>query len=193
MLCEKCKKNEAKINVVKIINGEKQEIWLCEKCAKNISEIPFLSTLGKDIDFPFQGFLTGVISNISSLPENNPQKRKALKCSNCGTTEEEFKKDGRVGCSICYDVFSSEVNKILKDRKSEYIGKIPKKNKNEIIQKRKLKSLKQNLQRLILNEEYEEAAIVRDSIKQLEDSILEENLVKNVLIEEEEFNGELDS
>ena len=193
MLCEKCKKNEAKINLVKIVNGEKQEIWLCEDCAKNISEIPFLSTLGKEIDFPFQGFLTGVISNISEISENKPKKRQILRCPNCETTEYEFKKTGKVGCPMCYDIFSSEINKALEDNNSEYIGKIPKKSRNQIIQKRKLKNLKENLQKLILNEEYEEAAIVRDTIKQLENSILEENLVKNVLIEGEDYDGELDS
>ena len=45
MLCEKCKKNEAKINLVKVVNGEKQQIWLCEECAKNISSIPFLKPI----------------------------------------------------------------------------------------------------------------------------------------------------
>lgn len=193
MLCEKCKKNEAKINLVKIVNGEKQEIWLCEECAKNISEIPFLSTLGKEIEFPFQGFLTGVISNISNSSGESVQKRENLKCPNCGTTEQEFKKTGKVGCSMCYNVFSSEIEKVLKNKSTEHIGKIPKKSKTEIIQKRKLKNLKDNLQQLILNEQYEEAAIVRDSIKLLEDGILEENLVKNVLIEGEDFDGELDS
>ncbi len=193
MLCEKCKKNEAKINLVKIVNGEKQEIWLCEDCAKNISEIPFLSTLSKEIDFPFQGFLTGVISNISNVSENKLQKKENLICPNCGTSEHELKKTGKVGCSMCYHIFASDINKTLNNKKSEYVGKIPKKNRTEIIQKKKLKNLKENLQKLILNEEYEEAAIVRDSIKQLESSILEENLVKNVLIEGEDYDGELDS
>ena len=30
MICEKCKKNEAKIHLIKLINGERTETWLCE-------------------------------------------------------------------------------------------------------------------------------------------------------------------
>ena len=33
MLCDKCKKNEAKIYYTEIINGEKKEQHLCEDCA----------------------------------------------------------------------------------------------------------------------------------------------------------------
>lgn len=45
MLCEKCKKNEAKINLITVMNGQKQEIWLCENCAKDIANIPFFSPI----------------------------------------------------------------------------------------------------------------------------------------------------
>ena len=43
MLCEKCRKNEARINLVKILNGQKQEIWLCENCAKDIACLLYTS------------------------------------------------------------------------------------------------------------------------------------------------------
>ena len=79
MLCEKCKKNEARINLVKILNGQKQEIWLCENCARDIADIPMLNSISKEIDFPFQGILTGLISNF-----NNVSEKKELVCPNCG-------------------------------------------------------------------------------------------------------------
>lgn len=69
MLCEKCKKNEAKINLVKIVNGEKHEIWLCEDCAKNITNIPFLSSFAEEANFPFQSILTGILSNVPMLKQ----------------------------------------------------------------------------------------------------------------------------
>lgn len=53
MLCEKCKKNEVKINLVKIVNGEKYEIWLCEDCVKNIINILFLSLFVEEVNFLF--------------------------------------------------------------------------------------------------------------------------------------------
>ncbi len=65
-----------------------------------------------------------------------------------------------MGCSMCYNVFSSEIEKVLKNKSTEHIGKIPKKSKTEIIQKRKLKNLKDNLQQLILNEQYEDSFLL---------------------------------
>lgn len=195
MLCEKCKKNEARINLVKIVNGQKQEIWLCEECAKNISDIPLLNNISSEIDFPFQGLLTGVISNMSHASVEKEKREPEKKCPNCGLTYKEFKTSGKVGCAICYDVFSQEIERMLKTKTKDqdYSGKVPQKSEFEISQKRKLKNLKENLQKLISKEEYEEAAIVRDSIKTIENNIIESNLVKSVLIEGDEQDGELDS
>lgn len=190
MLCEKCKKNEARINLVKIVNGQKQEIWLCEECAKNISDIPFLSSIGNEIDFPFQGILTGVIANMKYSPMQNEE----LVCSNCGTTYDEFNKNGKLGCSMCYDKFLKQIELMLKfdKNKTKHIGKIPKKNQVELSQKKKLKNLKENLQRLISEEKYEEATFIRDSIKELETSILNNLTIEDNVIEEEKCNEKLD-
>ncbi|MCI5628187.1 MAG: excinuclease ABC subunit B, partial [Clostridium sp.] len=39
MLCQKCKKNQANVHLVKLVNGEKSDVWLCEECARKISDI----------------------------------------------------------------------------------------------------------------------------------------------------------
>lgn len=190
MLCEKCKKNEAKINLVKMVNGEKYEIWLCENCARDISDIPFLNSIGKETDIPFQGILTGLISNIGKV------QTKEIVCNSCGLTYEEFKKNGKLGCADCYRAFSKVLEPIIKNAQigTKHIGKIPKINGKELVQRRTLKELKEQLQKLIVSEEYERAAIVRDKIKSLELSIMDNNLVeKEVNIREEKCNGKLDS
>ena len=56
-----------------------------------------------------------------------------------------------------------------------HIGKIPKVKGKELVQRRNLKDLKEEMQKLIVAEEYERAAIVRDEIKKLELYILESN------------------
>lgn len=190
MLCEKCKKNEAKINLVKMVNGEKYEIWLCENCARNISDIPFLNSISKETELQFQGILTGLLSNIGM-----PATEKELVCNNCGLTYEDFKKNGKLGCSDCYRVFSKVLQPIIKSihNGTKHIGKMPKSNGKELAQRRTLKSLKEQLQKLIVSEEYERAAIVRDKIKELELSIINSNLVEKELnIREEKCNGKLD-
>lgn len=191
MLCEKCKKNEARINLVKIIKGQRQEVWLCENCARNISEIPFLNSINKDGDFPFQGILTGLISNMN----NGLLDQVELTCPNCGMAYSEFKKNGKLGCSECYEEFSKSTEPLVTTATNivKYDGKVPKRNKVELFQKKKLKNLKENLQKLILEENYEEAAIVRDSILTIEKKIIDDSMLESIGIGEEKCNEKLDS
>ncbi len=195
MLCEKCKKSEAKINLITVVNGQKHEIWLCENCAKDISSIPFFSSIGQNANFPFQGMLTGLLSNLDGTKvdmDNN--KIKEIACRNCGLTYDEFKKTGRLGCSDCYEEFKVVLEPRIKSLQVgvKHIGKIPNMKGEELIRRRKLKNLKEEMQQLIVAEEYERAAVVRDEIKTLELYILESNIKETVNVKEESCDGQLD-
>jgi protein arginine kinase activator len=196
MLCEKCKKNEAKINLITVVNGQKHEIWLCENCVKDISNIPFFSSIGQNVNFPFQGMLTGLLSNVDGAKvdvDNN--KIKEIICSNCGLTYDEFKKTGKLGCSDCYEEFKVVLEPRIKSLQAgvKHIGKIPNMKGEELNRRRKLQNLKEEMQKLIIAEDYERAAIVRDEIKTLELYILESNIKETVTIKEENCDGQLDS
>jgi protein arginine kinase activator len=190
MLCEKCRKNEAKINLITVINGQKHEIWLCESCVKDISNIPFLSSIGQSLNFPFQGMISEVLSNIDNKINIDNNKMKEMVCSNCGLTYNQFKKSGELGCAECYKEFKTVLYPKIKSLQAgeKHIGKIPKAKAEELVQRRKLKDLKVELQGLVTLEEYEKAAIVRDEIKKLELHILESNSNEIVSIEEENCN-----
>jgi len=196
MLCEKCKKNEAKINLITVVNGQKHEIWLCENCVKDISSIPFFSSIGQNMNFPFQGMLTGLLSNVDGTKvdvDNN--KIKEIICSNCGLTYDEFKKTGKLGCSDCYEEFKVVLEPRIKSLQAgvKHIGKIPNMKGEELNRRRKLQNLKEEMQKLIIAEDYERAAMVRDEIKTLELYILESNIKETVTIKEENCDGQLDS
>ena len=197
MLCEKCKKNEAKINLITVVNGQKHEIWLCENCAKDISSIPFFSSIAQNANFPFQGMLTEILSNADSNKVNIDNNRiKEIVCSNCGLTYDEFKKTGKLGCSDCYEEFKVVLEPRIKSLQAgvKHVGKMPKMKGKELIRRRKLKDLKEEMQKLIVTEEYERAAIVRDEIKKLELYILENNVVKEVInVRGGNCDGQLDS
>lgn len=196
MLCEKCKKNEAKINLITVVNGQKHEMWLCESCVKDISSIPFFSSIGQNGSFPFEGMLTEILSNVDNNKVNiNNNKVKEIVCSNCGLIYEEFKKSGKLGCSNCYEEFKVILEPRIKSLQAgvKHIGKIPKMKGEEIIRRQKLKNLKVEMQKLIIAEEYENAAIVRDEIKKLEIYILESNSKEIANLKGEKCNGQLDS
>lgn len=187
MLCEKCKKNEAKVNLVTIMNGQKQEIWLCENCIKDIVNIPFFNPIFKNINLSFQGMITEMLSGVESNKNNvDSNKIKELLCTNCGLTYDEFKRLGKLGCANCYEEFRVVLEPRIKSLQAgtRHVGKIPKIKGKQLVRRRKLKDLKEEMQKLITTEEYEKAAIIRDEIKKLELYILENNANCEVNIKE---------
>jgi len=167
VLCERCKKNEAKVHIIKIINGEKTETLLCEKCAKELTDISFDTHFSTDNKLSFQNILSGF---FETLDRSNKNQKIEVVCKSCGLTYSEFKKNGKLGCSNCYesfqDLLKSRIKRIQGD--TEHIGKIPKRESKEVIQRKRINKLKEELQQAIIKEEYEEAAVIRDKIKLLE-------------------------
>lgn len=181
MLCEKCKKKEAKINLVKVVNGHKEEIWLCEECAKNLNSIPMLNSITDSIEFPFQEMISGILSSVKKGPDSSEKKRI---CDVCGLSEEEFSKDNKLGCSNCYKVFNSSIKEQIKNegiKEFSYVGRIPNANEIEFKQRDRLKTLKLKLQELIKEEKYEEASSVSSEIKQIELDIVKKYEVEHKL------------
>ncbi len=167
MLCNRCNKNEARVHLVKMINGKKTEMCLCEKCAKEISN-------GGLIPFMFEGTEAEEFSkNIESVfnemknKENKFSPKIDIICKHCGLTLNEFKKNKKLGCSECYDSFCKELEKIAIDLQGKdiHLGKIPKGEKDKLNKLKRITSLENKLKKAIAMEEYELAAILRDKIK----------------------------
>lgn len=170
MICEKCNKNQATVHIVKVINGIKQETNICEKCAKDYEGFNLGSSINLDSPFSFQNLLGGLVEYITEDSENNRSLEQS--CNNCGMTYKEFKQKGLLGCSECYRTFSKMVMPVVKRVQGdiEHIGKVPEKSGKEIVEKQRLLKLKEELQKAILSEEYEKAAMLRDEIKALQKS-----------------------
>ncbi|OOM81682.1 UvrB/uvrC motif protein [Clostridium puniceum] len=196
MLCEKCKKNEAKVNLITVINGQKHEIWLCDTCVKDISNIPFFSSISQNGNVSFQGMLTEMLSSVGNKANIDNNQVNEIVCTNCGLTYDEFKKSGKLGCADCYVAFKIVLEPRIKSLQVgiKHIGKIPSMKGEELVRRKKLKDLKAEMQKLIVTEEYEKAAFVRDEIKKLELYILESNINKEpVHVKEENCDGQFDS
>lgn len=171
MLCEKCNKRDAKIHLIKLINGERSEVWLCENCAKEISDIPLITALGSLDGASMTNILGGFFESI----DKNKEKKIEVICKKCGLTYSQFKSSGQLGCSECYDSFNNYLKPMFKRIQGdiEHVGKIPKRAGIKLIERKKYLNLKKELQKAILEEEYENAAIIRDKIKEIENSKVE--------------------
>ncbi|MBE7015017.1 MAG: excinuclease [Ruminococcaceae bacterium] len=156
MLCEKCKKNNATVKIVKNYNGIITEKHLCQVCA------------GND-EFNFSEFSKGSILN-DLFGMFTPVTTSDYVCDRCNTSYKEFKETGKFGCADCYEKFEVYLDPLFKNihASSSHTGKIPKRC-GEDLKNKKLKSeLKLKLQKAIAEENYEEAAKIRDEIKGLE-------------------------
>ena len=91
------------------------------------------------------------------------------RCPKCGITFSDFKSTGLLGCSYCYEHFSKSLIPTIKRVQGGLLhtGKIPKNASQEVVSRRKVDELKLRLKELIQEENFEEAAKVRDEIQEL--------------------------
>lgn len=166
MLCDVCKKNSASVHITKVINGEKQEINVCEVCAKDVEGFNIISDFGIMTDFNFSNILGGLMDYINNTTSRRIEE---VSCKNCGMTLSEFKQTGVLGCGECYKNLQATVSSVVNrvQGRAEHKGKIPKKLGKEIINRRYILKLKEELQKAIIEENFEKAAELRDEIRKL--------------------------
>ena len=162
MLCNVCGLEEATIHLTEIINSKMVELHLCEQCAYE---------KGTDVKqyFNFSELLEG-LSEHGESPKTS-EKKEALRCKGCGISFDDFGKSGRLGCPECYQTFAKLLTPLIKriHRSSQHMGKKPTKISGEVKFHMELRELHERLRKLVEQEAFEDAAKVRDLIKQLEE------------------------
>ena len=173
MLCDNCKNREANVKYTQVINGVKKEMNLCEECSQKLG-----ITNNWSMPIDFSSFLGDLMGDYTQAFSPLLTDTKILKCSKCNRTYNDFIETGKFGCDHCYDVFSNNIDSLLKriQGSNRHIGKrINNTNmidaSNETVvdnKKEKIRKLKIKINELVKLEKYEEAAKVRDEIKKLE-------------------------
>ena len=174
MKCENCGKREATVKYTQNINGKYSKIQLCEDCARKLG----LDMFEMNMPIDFSSFFSDMLNDYSGLGllpsfESNTQE----KCEKCGLTYEEFMHTGKVGCMNCYNQFRDKIEPILRNlhgssshvgRKAinlkQHIKEEPQINENY----NEIQELQEQLKQAIKEEKYEDAAVIRDKIKKLE-------------------------
>jgi protein arginine kinase activator len=92
-----------------------------------------------------------------------------VKCARCGFTQADFKKAGRLGCPDCYKTFAEGLEGLLKSmhKGTRHTGKVPESLRQSRDLSDRLSSLQKRLSKAIEEENFEQAAILRDEIKQM--------------------------
>ena len=165
MMCEECGVRPAKFHLMTIINGDRVERNLCPSCmAKHQKQLP-------GIDF---SNLAGILNSILEGRNDEEQARQDaeyedLICEQCGMTYPEFQKCGMLGCANCYTAFRTPLTALLQrvHGNTQHAGRIPGGLHSGTSIRLNIERLKQKLQRAVADEEYEQAAKLRDAIRAL--------------------------
>ncbi|MHB1654448.1 MAG: UvrB/UvrC motif-containing protein [Desulfitobacteriaceae bacterium] len=161
MLCQHCQQHEANVHLAKTVNGQTQELHLCEQCAMKGQEVNVIFQPGLVVP-DFLQALFGFSSAPASLKEEA--------CPRCGMTFSQITRAGKLGCSVCYEKFEPQLEPLVRriHGGGQHVGKIPRRRGAALIEKLETKRLKDKLLQLVQQEQFEEAAVVRDQIRQLD-------------------------
>ena len=161
MVCEACKQQQATVHLTEIVNDQMTELHLCEACANQ---------KGAQVEshFGLADLLSGLadIGKAAEIEEETATKA----CPSCGMTYDDFRKVGRLGCAECYTTFKRNVVSLLKriHGSTHHLGKTPASLIKPAQGKPELAGPKRQLERAIEMEEFEEAAHLRDQIREAE-------------------------
>lgn len=170
MMCEECGIRPAKFHLTTISGDQKKERNLCPACmAKYQKQIPGLDI--SNLAGLISGFLEAAGAKGKSPQE--PDANDLLTCPTCGTAYSDFKKSGMLGCMDCYQAFKKPLEALLLrvHGNTQHAGKIPGGVKNDLSIRMNIDRLKQQLVKAITEEEYEDAARLRDQIRALKQQV----------------------
>ncbi len=157
MICEKCGKNQATTHIKSVVNGIVREYNLCANCAAGYGYN--------------SNSLTGMLASMFGDINKIGAAQTAKKCPVCGESFSDIAKSGKVGCTECYTTFYSELLPYLKrvHGSTKHVGKVPNNAPLVVMPKTEtVEDLRKELSRLVAEENYEQAAVVRDKIKEME-------------------------
>lgn len=132
MLCNKCGKNPAAEYTVKTEEGDLTLI-LCSECYRNLTR---------------------------AEERKSEAEGETIACPACGTTMEEFRRTGLLGCAHCYTVFREELSPAIMQiqGKLRHEGKSPDTDASQNYRLvRELETLREEMERLLREKNFSAA------------------------------------
>lgn len=183
MKCDMCDK-EASVFLTQIVDGKMTQANLCDQCSKD-------KGVTDPTGFQLADFLIGVSGH--GKPKVEVAEDDGLACPSCGFTRAHLKKIGRLGCPECYQTFHGDLDNMLRamHKGTRHVGKVPGKPAPAISRavaalpappgvpaapaaptkaqiRKRIAELKDAIERAVAEERYEDAARLRDEMRELE-------------------------
>ena len=159
MKCQFCSK-PATVHLTNLENNQKKELHLCQGCAESHQLIK-----QKELNLP--AILQTLIGqHVGPLTDELAR----LACPACGIRYMEFRAAGRLGCPHDYSVFRAGLEPLLQriHRACRHAGKRPRRGAASPERQAELVELHRRLRAAVEAEAYEEAARIRDILREKE-------------------------
>ena len=177
MKCTHCNEREANTHIKRIINGKREEMHLCEECAKELGVMDEFNFEPFSVDSFFGNLLGAGKAALNSLTGID-------RCTYCGSSWNDIVNSGLTGCSHCYEKFEDRLSPTLEQLhgRTKHVGKSisytveddEKETKADENSAEKttpaadtVESLKADLKKAIQEQRFEDAAVIRDKINEL--------------------------
>ena len=161
--CRRCTK-PATLHVTEIRDEEAVIVHLCDTCAREYLE--------QSPENPEPAMTSDLASKLDELMA---ETHSPSVCPNCGISFNEFRENGRFGCSQDYTEFMTELLPLLENihEDTEHKGKRPRSTVVGTQEQGQLIQLRNEQRQAIEEEDYESAARLRDEIAKLENAMRE--------------------
>ena len=167
MLCQDCRQRVATVIYTEVREGEKEVLHLCKDCVeKRGVPAPVLKN-PLHVDLIFQDIIEQITAESGVPDGGHPLDDTA--CRRCGWTFRDFRSEGILGCPTCYATFAEPLREILRrvHGSEEHLGKIysglpdPAPEDDPDL-------LRDALEEAVRNEEFEDAAALRDRLRSID-------------------------
>ena len=131
-----------------VLGGDLKKVDLCEECARQSGAVHPAGFLAADLILQEAIQLAAPASNA---------------CPSCGYTQETLQKTGRLGCGVCYEKFAAPLQAALMESQRDVVHR----GKRPARKRATREELEKEMQIHVVAENYEEAARLRDRIRNM--------------------------
>ncbi len=165
MKCDFCDK-KATVFLTQLVEGQMKKVCLCDACAKERGVTDPTGFSLADLLLGGMAAGKGSVTTAKTAVAAGGGRR----CPSCGFTLDDLRRVRRFGCSDCYATFGEEVSQMLRGlhKGTSHIGKVPDGLMARQVLNQRLEELRSRLDQAVSSESYEEAAGIRDEIRNIE-------------------------
>lgn len=169
MQCEICQENPSSVYVTDLVHdddtphgelGTPNLQQICSSCAAEL-ELPHGNLPGQD---------KAVLFKLLQRSAKKSRQGAGPACGTCGLTLNELRAQGRLGCSDCYGTFREHLEPLLlrMHQATAHQGRGPGVDEATLDLSQRIERLREAMDLAIREEDYEDAARLRDELDQLE-------------------------